>query len=176
MAVVEHGAVPDPAQLVAADGEAAQLLGLGVSDVVDPRVGVRLHAELVGPEAVDDVQRGHVEPDLLPPGQEELRALHAAELGEPVGEGPLLADHLHHEPVRGIGLPDRRGALAGARARRGDQLDRAEHEQAEHDDRGGADPSGLDPGVAVDRRAVGLVTRALAPGDQRIPRVDPDEQ
>src|SRR6266516_2588047 len=87
-AVVEHGPVPEPAQLAAAHGEAPQLLGLGVRDVVHARVGVRLHPELVGPEAVDDVQRGHVELDLLAQRQLKLRGLKAAELREPVGEGP----------------------------------------------------------------------------------------
>src|SRR5262249_41521405 len=79
-----------------------------------------------GPEAVDDVHRGHVELDLLAQRQLELRGLHAAELREPVGEGPLVPDDLHLEAVGRRGGPDRRRALPRARPGRPDPLDPAQ--------------------------------------------------
>ena len=70
---VVHVAVPEPAELGAADVEGARPLELEVDDVVDARVGVGLDAELVGPEGVDDVERGDVEADQLVGGENELR-------------------------------------------------------------------------------------------------------
>ena len=94
---VEHVAVPEPAELGAADLERADLRRLDVGDVVDARVRVRLDAELVRPERVDRVERRDVERDLLADGQHELGRLDAAVGRVAVGELPLLADHLHRQ-------------------------------------------------------------------------------
>src|SRR6202050_483903 len=132
LARVEHGAMPQAAQLIAAHREAAGLLGSGVGDVVHTGVGVGLYAELVGPEAVDDVEGGDVELHGLPHGELKLRGLEAAELRVAVGPDPLLADHLDLEDVRRMRLPDRLRALTGPRPLDGDQLDGAEYGQREH--------------------------------------------
>ena len=91
---VGHVAVPEPAELGAADVERARALELDVDDVVDAGVRVGLDAELVGPEGMDDVQRGDVEPDQPVRGQHELGVSTPPYARVAIGERPLLADHL----------------------------------------------------------------------------------
>src|ERR1022692_270032 len=97
-AVVEHRSVPQPAELSTPDRDLTQMRGLGVSDIVHARIGVGLHAELVGPEAVDHVDRRDVELDPLALRQDQVRRLKPVELRIAVGKPPPLADDLYHEP------------------------------------------------------------------------------
>jgi len=62
-------------------GEPAGLLGGGVGHVVHVSgLASALHPELIGPEAVDDIERRHMELDRPVHRQHQLGALHPAEL------------------------------------------------------------------------------------------------
>ena len=63
-----HVAVPQTAELGAADLERAGLQRLDVGDVVGARDRIRLDPESVGPEAVDDIERGDMDLDPLADG------------------------------------------------------------------------------------------------------------
>ncbi len=126
---VVHGAVPDAAQLGAADDEGAELLGGGVGHVVVVGVGVGLHAQLVGPEAVDHVERGDVELDRRVVGDDELVGLEPAEGRVAVGELPLLADDLNGQDRLRGGGPDRARPLPAACPAGLDELVGAEAEE-----------------------------------------------
>ena len=93
-------------------------LSLDVDDVVDARVRVGLDAELVGPEGVDDVERGDVEPDQRVGGQHEVRRLDAAVARVAVRELPLLADHLHVHRLASARPAGTRPSGPGRRRRR----------------------------------------------------------
>src|SRR5439155_22208860 len=112
---VEHMPVEEPAELGAADVEAAGLGRARVGDVVDAGIRVGLHPQPMGPERVDRVQRGDVELYVLVNRKLQMRRLDATEGGEPVGEGPLLGDHLHLQWVSRR-LRDGIGALPAARS------------------------------------------------------------
>ena len=173
LAGVEHVAVPEAAELCAVDLERPRPLRLDVGDVVDARVRVGLHSELVGPERVDRVQRGDVQPDQRVRRQDEVRRLDA-----PVGRVaerplPLLSDHLHVHRLRVPGRKERgRRPLASARAALeqlvGAEAGEEQHRRGRHDD-----PGDLDPGVAADRRAVDDLGPA---GAERRHGVDQEEQ
>ena len=124
-------AVPQPTELGAAHLEAAGLLRSDMEDVVDARVGVGLHAKLVRPEGVDDVERGHVQLDRTVDRQIEMGGLDPTVVRVAVGEIPLLRNDLHLELGAGAtgrtatclptGLPDgppgRADRLGGRQAR-----------------------------------------------------------
>ena len=150
---VVHVAVPEPAELGAADVERARALELEVDDVVDARVGVGLDAELVGPEGVDDVERGDVEADQPVRGENQLGRLDAAVARVAVGELPLLADHLDVHRRRASGGHERgRGPLPGAGAVL-DELVGAEGGEREDDDGRDDRPDDLDRGCCRGRAA-----------------------
>src|SRR5205807_9334368 len=76
--LLRHVAVPETAELRAADLEEAGMERLRIRDVVDSRNSVRLHAELVRPERMRDVERGDVKRDERVVRDGEVACLDAA--------------------------------------------------------------------------------------------------
>ena len=150
--------------------------GRRVGHVVVVRVGVGLDPELVGPEAVDHVERGHVELDGRVVGNDQLVGLEPAEGRVAVGELPLLADDLNGQHGLRRRGPDRARALAAAGAARLDELVGAESGQEQHDDRRDQDPAHLDPEVAPGSRPADRLGPAARgpPHHDGVDHVDPD--
>ena len=70
-----------------------------VGDVVGARIGVGLDPELVCPERMDHIQRGHVQLDVGVRRKLQRCGLDPTVGREAVGETPLLRDHLHLQAV-----------------------------------------------------------------------------
>ena len=153
LARVEHRAVPEAAELVAPHGERPCLSRRRERDVVLTRICVCFHAQLIGPEVVDDVERRDVKGDRRAHREHELVGLEPAERGVAVRPLPLLADHLDLQHVVRRRRPKRRRTLASAGALWLDQFVGAEAREKQHDDRRDRDPAHLDRRIA---------TRALA--------------
>ncbi len=170
---VEHVAVPQTAELSAVNVDPDRSLRLDVGHVVDVRVRVRLDGKLVGPERMNDVERGYVERDQPVRRELELVRLHAAVLRIAVGELPLLGDHLDLEwrlavdqtigshgndgrggPLTAAGAVDE-GAVAGVAG------------QEQHDRDGDDHPPQLHASVPADGRTLDHGCQITLPEDDQ---------
>ena len=170
--------MPDTAQLCAANGERAELLRRRVGNIVVVRVCVGFHPELVGPEAVDDVERRDVELDGGVVGDNQLIGLEPAEGRIPVGEFPLLPNNLNWEHGLRRRSPDGARTLAASGSTGLDELIRAEAGKKEHDHARGQDPSQLNAEMATcigASNGLGTTTRC-PPHHDDVDEVDPDAQ